>query len=348
MLRRRCGSCPSTGSAALQHHRLARRHLRGTAAVALVAAVLAVGNPATAFAEAASDPVDAAREAVDDVALRWFAAQADADETEERLAAVEQRVARAEAKAAATRKIATARALQIYKGPGSTFVTLLDGNDALESARRVELIDRANADSDAAIDELAGVTDDLRAEQDDLRASREHQQEVLAELDSERRNLEAALDDAVTATIAEDALRAATAADVEERAPEVAAPAPPSPLASATAPDTAVGSAASVPTGPVGEPATAAPTAGRHPRHDEPFLVCTRGRESGGNYAAVNPAGYYGAYQFSPLTWDTTASHAGRLELVGVLPSRSSEYDQDELAWVLYQWQGNTPWGGRC
>jgi len=85
-----------------------------------------------------------------------------------------------------------------------------------------------------------------------------------------------------------------------------------------------------------------------HPRHDEPFLACTRARESGGNYAAVNAAGYYGAYQFAPLTWNTTASHAGRLDLVGVLPSNASAYDQDDLAWVLYQWQGSAPWGSRC
>jgi hypothetical protein len=31
-----------------------------------------------------------------------------------------------------------------------------------------------------------------------------------------------------------------------------------------------------------------------------------------------------------------------------VLPSQASEHDQDEMAWDLYQWQGNAPWGGRC
>jgi hypothetical protein len=71
-------------------------------------------------------------------------------------------------------------------------------------------------------------------------------------------------------------------------------------------------------------------------------------RESGGNYGAISPAGYYGAYQFAPTTWNATASHAGRLGLVGVLPSNASVYDQDEMAWTLYQWQGKGPWGGRC
>ena len=62
----------------------------------------------------------------------------------------------------------------------------------------------------------------------------------------------------------------------------------------------------------------------------------------------MSPSGYYGAYQFLPSTWDTTAVHAGRRDLVGVLPSRASQFDQDETAWSLYQWQGKGPWGGRC
>ena len=96
--------------------------------------------------------------------------------------------------------------------------------------------------------------------------------------------------------------------------------------------------------------AVAAPSnAGRvSPHHDDPFLVCTRARESAGDYRVVSSSGYYGAYQFAPTTWNAAASHAGRLDLVGVLPSVASEYDQDELAWALYQWQGNSPWGGRC
>ena len=79
------------------------------------------------------------------------------------------------------------------------------------------------------------------------------------------------------------------------------------------------------------------------PHHNDPFLVCTRAHESAGNYGVVSSTGYYGAYQFAPTTWDTTAVHAGRHDLVGVLPSLASPYDQDEMAWTLYQWQGNGP-----
>ena len=79
------------------------------------------------------------------------------------------------------------------------------------------------------------------------------------------------------------------------------------------------------------------------------FLACVRERESHGNYGVINPAGpWYGAYQFAASTWNITARHAGRLDLVGVLPSNASPADQDAMAWHLYQWQGSGPWGGSC
>ena len=91
------------------------------------------------------------------------------------------------------------------------------------------------------------------------------------------------------------------------------------------------------------------PQPGENPHHNDPFLVCTRGIESKGNYQAYNPSGpYYGAYQFTQGTWDSTANHAGRGDLVGVDPRNASEYDQDEMAWTLYQWKGKGPWNGRC
>ena len=88
------------------------------------------------------------------------------------------------------------------------------------------------------------------------------------------------------------------------------------------------------------------PTPGVHPHHDDPFLACTRARESSGNYKAVNPAGpYMGAYQFLQATWNGGANHAGRTDLIGVPPHTASEYDQDDVAWAVYQWQGTGPWG---
>jgi hypothetical protein len=92
-------------------------------------------------------------------------------------------------------------------------------------------------------------------------------------------------------------------------------------------------------------------TLGRASFSESAFLSCTRAHESdtAGGYGAVNPSGTYrGAYQFSQSTWNSTARHAGRPDLVGVDPAQAAPWDQDALALDLYRWQGKSPWGGRC
>lgn len=79
------------------------------------------------------------------------------------------------------------------------------------------------------------------------------------------------------------------------------------------------------------------------------FLNCVKGRESRGQYSAVNGgSGAAGAYQFMPGTWNNTARHAGRPDLVGRNPASASAADQDAMAAHLYSWQGAGPWGGGC
>lgn len=61
------------------------------------------------------------------------------------------------------------------------------------------------------------------------------------------------------------------------------------------------------------------------------WLSALRQCEAGGSYSRNSGNGYYGAYQFSIATWNSTASAIGRLDLVGVLPSEASPADQDEM-----------------
>lgn len=82
--------------------------------------------------------------------------------------------------------------------------------------------------------------------------------------------------------------------------------------------------------------------------HNQPFLVCTRAHESGGNYSIDTGNGYHGAYQFLQSTWNTTAQHAGWNHLVGRNPATVGVFWQDMVAWHLYQWQGKGPWNMRC
>lgn len=76
------------------------------------------------------------------------------------------------------------------------------------------------------------------------------------------------------------------------------------------------------------------------------FLACVRQREGGGIYSINTGNGYYGTYQFLQSTWDSTARHAGRDDLVGVHASDASPADQDAMALALYEWQGPAPWAG--
>ena len=70
--------------------------------------------------------------------------------------------------------------------------------------------------------------------------------------------------------------------------------------------------------------------------------------ESSGNWAINTGNGFFGGLQFLQATWDATANHMGRVELIGVHPTQASPYDQDDVAWALYQWRGSAPWGGIC
>lgn len=58
--------------------------------------------------------------------------------------------------------------------------------------------------------------------------------------------------------------------------------------------------------------------------------------ESGGNPNAVNPAGFYGLYQFSLSTWRGLGGTG--------YPTDHGYWEQTRLAWKLYQRSGASPW----
>ena len=58
--------------------------------------------------------------------------------------------------------------------------------------------------------------------------------------------------------------------------------------------------------------------------------------ESSGNPRAVNAAGYYGLYQFSPATWRSVGGSG--------LPSRASATEQTRRAQILFRRSGSSPW----
>jgi len=312
---------------------------RATALGCVLALALA-GVPAVAAAQGSSTSTSSLRAAIDVTAEQWFAAQARADSLDRRIELLTKTLADEEGRVARIQEIADKRAIQIYEdstqGLGSMF-----GDDPLELGRRAALVGQANAESQKAIDALSSAVADLTARRDALAGARDDLTQTLDDLESRRQTLDAQL--------VKLQLRWASPADRTLLAAEIE-------RAGIAAAGDVTGSATPVVPAPASEVATIAPaplaapsSSGRvSSHHNDPFLVCTRGHESAGDYTVVSSSGYYGAYQFAPTTWDVVASHAGRLDLVGVLPSVASPYDQDEMAWALYQWQGNEPWGGRC
>jgi peptidoglycan hydrolase CwlO-like protein len=337
----------STGVA--EHHFrtvLTRFNVTRLVAVACIGA-LGLLPAIPAHAATAGDQIATTTQAIDAAAQKWFAAQADAARIDADIADVEHQIAAAEARMENTRKLATARAVILYKNADAGFTSMF-GSTALDSARRAHLADDANAGGNAAIARLTAAVDDLNAQRRSLEAQKAEQHKVLLQVASERASLDAQL--AGVRAQAQRAARVALAA-AGDRAARLLADAHAQALATPRTNDTTSAPTGPPSTAPVSAVIVVTPPSNTQAssHHDDPFLVCTRDRESRGQYDVVSASGlYYGAYQFLPSTWDSTAVHAGRNNLVGVLPSRASQFDQDELAWVLYQWQGKAPWGGRC
>ena len=287
----------------------------GASAGFLVAA-LAIFTATPAHAQQApgggDQGVAAAQARADTAASAYIDALFKSQELDAQIAGIQETMARLEERVTALRDTAQIHALAAYKRSGTPVVALLTSDaPAMDSARRTILLDYLNARDDDAAAQLRKAREGLQSQQHDLQAAQQQQNDVVTQLKGEEDRLNAELK---------------AAQDQRRRASAIAAPA---------------GGGLTL--------SNYVPQAGENPHHNDPFLVCTRGIESKGNYQAYNASGpYYGAYQFTQGTWDSTANHAGRGDLVGVDPRNASEYDQDDMAWTLYQWKGKGPWNGRC
>lgn len=288
--------------------------------------------------------VEAAQRTADATANRYMAALGDFERLRTQAADTESAIGQAEQRTATLRTIVQERAARAYKAAGSNLPSLLRVDNLSEAMRSDKLMATANVSDARAMDLLRQQQEDLRVQRDALRGLESRQTSALADLQRTSRQADAQLSAAlrdrqdVQARLAAQAAAAAATmrAARASRSPRLTASVPRRPSAAA-------------PSAPAPPPPPPPPSSGMNPHHNDPFLSCVRNRESRGNYGVVNPAGpWYGAYQFLASTWNLTARHAGRVDLVGVLPSSASAYDQDDMAWSLYQWQGSGPWGGSC
>jgi hypothetical protein len=297
----------------------------GSALASLIAVSACGGVAAADPASDADKTIAALRHEADQAAQAYFDALAHTRALDAQIADIETRLPTLEHRRRALRARARARAVAAYKRAGAALDAIISADDALNAVRRTHILERLNADDNAAFDDLARITERLQSQRRQLETARQAQRAALANLQASGRDIDAKLQAAENRRASLQAAAAATAAAARPVVPKGSGGAPPGP------------------------PPGYSPTPGTHPQHDNPFLVCTRTRESHGNYQAYNPAGpYMGAYQFLQSTWNSTANHAARPELIGVPPNTASEYDQDDMAWDLYQWQGSRPWGGYC
>ena len=316
-------------------------------AVALLAACTLVLS-APALAAAATRPrgssgdaqrrVDSARRTANASASRYLEALGVFERLRVQAAGFEAAIGEGERRAATLRSIVQQRAARAYRGAGTSLPSLLTVGDLPDLMRSDKLLATANVKDSEALSLLLAQQEDLRQKREDLRQLEDRQGGALVELQRSSKRADAQLAAALgnrQDVQARLAAQAASAADLA-RIRTVRS----SPGAAARAPVAAA---------PRFDPPAPPSGGGTSSHHDDPFLTCVRQRESHGNYRVVNPSGpYYGAYQFLASTWNITARHAGRVDLVGVVPSSASPYDQDEMAWSLYQWQGSGPWGGSC
>lgn len=316
----------------------------------MLALVLAAGASMTSTG-AAADPlsdadatVEQLRREADQASQEYFDALSVSQKLEADIAAVEERVPRLVARMERLRVLVEHRAVDAYIGNGGgQLASIISSDDVLTAARRTQWLEQLNARDHEATDRLRKTRTRLETEREQLSGMHDAQAAALEQVQARGRDIDAKLTAALERKRQLEAEAAAAKAKADAEAEAEAEAAAQQPASTPTTAEAGGGAAAAAP------PPSYTPTPGVHAMHDDPFLVCTRARESGGNYAAYNSAGpYMGAYQFLQQTWNSAANHAGRLELVGVPPHTASQYDQDDVAWSLYQWRGKGPWNNRC
>ncbi len=310
--------------------------------MALLAVLIVLSAPTAAMAasrscDAGSDAngrVESARRAANAEAARYLAALSAFESLRTQAAGVETVITQGEQRAAMLRRVVQERAASAYMRAGSSLPSVFTAGDLPEMMRSDKLLATANNRDSDSLSLLNAQQADLRAKREDLHNLEAQQSTALNQLQSASRKADSLLASALSSQRDVQARLAAQAAAA--RATRSTAHTTARHTTRAAAP-----AAAAVPAPPS--------TGGTGSHHDDPFLSCVRQRESNGNYGVVNPSGpYYGAYQFLASTWNIAARHAGRVDLVGVIPSTASPSDQDDVAWSLYQWQGQGPWGGGC
>jgi hypothetical protein len=294
----------------------------------------------------ADQAVADAQSQADHVAGAYFSELERARQLDSQIAALRDSTDALQQRLSSLKEIANERAVQAYERAGSALeIALPDPSTPMDSARRIVLLRLLNARDDDAASALRSSRDDLRRHQQDLKSVRQREAVVVARLEDAEQQANAKLVAAQNQRQLAVQQHLEAVLQAQQQASAAAQAAAPTTQAPSTSEPPAPAAPAAKAGTPAPVPSNYTPTTGLNPHHDDPYLRCVRHYESSDNYQAYNPGGpALGAYQFLQTTWNLAANHAGRADLVGLDPRRASEYDQDEMAWDVYQWQGKRPW----
>src|SRR4029077_13647222 len=118
-------------------------------------------SQAEARVTAARKAANAATARYEDAQTTYYTLQDDIDRTKQQVAGLQKN-------ADALSAVATARALEAYKGGNADLDAIMNGADVLEAMRRSELLDRVNRQGNAAVDQLGAMTEDLHLQEAEL------------------------------------------------------------------------------------------------------------------------------------------------------------------------------------
>lgn len=165
-----------------------RRLLSAAVALLVIVGVLvpALGAGATTSDElgAARAKLEEARTAANEAAAAFSTADHQLEEIRENIAHLRDTIAATKARAAELRAYARQRAVFAYTHPGNSLEAFVDATDAVDAARRQQLLDQANQTDNDVVKRLAAINAQLKTQQGDLERQEKEQQEISDELDA--------------------------------------------------------------------------------------------------------------------------------------------------------------------
>jgi murein DD-endopeptidase MepM/ murein hydrolase activator NlpD len=156
------------------------------ASPAVLAAVTA--TPAVAATSddlaAARQKLNEARAAANETAAQFSTADHQLEQTRADIAKLQDSIATTRAKVQELREYARQRAVFAYTHPGTSLEALVDASDAVDAARRQQLLDQANQTDNDIAKRLGTLTSQLKNQQSDLERQEHEQAQISDQLDA--------------------------------------------------------------------------------------------------------------------------------------------------------------------